>query len=54
MKKYDVCLYTFDWETIESFTTFEEAKKFADELFEKQKLNYAIFHGDDFITEYRP
>ena len=52
--KYDVCIYTFDWETIKSFNTLEEAKKFAEKSFTQLKQDLAVFHGDEFITEYKP
>ena len=53
-KKYDVCIYTFEWETIESFDTLEEAIAFTENEFKKQKQHFAIFHGKDFITESKP
>ena len=52
-KQYDVCIYTFDWETIASFATFEEAEKFAKNEFNKTHCDIAIFHGDDFVAEFK-
>lgn len=54
MKKYELCIYTFDWETLETFNTLEEAQKYATELFKKQKMDLAIFYDDQLIDEYKP